>query len=141
MTMWMPVAPPGYVALGAVVIGGPSVPTVDEYLCVREDLTALAQVFDSPIWAYDPLPAQQATPAQGGGGGASPSAAGGAAASSSAAVVLQSYQPETWKVAVWPVDSRLGTFLCVRALSKPPAEVARSVVEVEQRESNRNNRF
>jgi hypothetical protein len=35
VTMWMPVAPPGYSALGAVVRGKPEVPATDEYLCIR----------------------------------------------------------------------------------------------------------
>lgn len=129
VTMWMPVAPPGYKALGAVVLDGPNVPSVDDYLCVREDLCRGTNVFDSPIWAYDPAPvlAAAAAAAQQHGGKAGPSNAmvpkpGG-----------QTHQPETWKVTVWPVDSRLGTFLVVRGLSRPPQEVALTVAQVEDK--------
>jgi len=128
VSMWMPVAPPGYAAMGAVVVGGPSVPSVDEYLCVRADLTQSARVFDSPIWAFDPLPGPITPPRP----QRSASSRGG-----SGQQLLphqQGYQPETWKVAIWPVDSRLGTFIVVRALNKPPNEVARSIIEVELRE-------
>jgi vacuolar protein sorting-associated protein 13A/C len=123
VSMWMPVAPPGYAAMGAVVVGGPSVPSVDAYLCVRTDLTQSARVFDSPIWAFDPLPGPitPALPVQGSVG-------------HQALPHQQGYQPEAWKVAIWPVDSRLNTFIAVRALNKPPNEVARSVIEVELKE-------
>ena len=135
VSMWMPVAPQGYVAMGAVVVGAPCAPSVDDYLCVREDLTAPAGVFDSPIWAYDPAPALPAVAAR-----ALVPAAGvrtAAEVGASAVVAAAGYQPETWKVAAWPVDSRLGTFLVVRALSRPPSELARSVVEVEERDSSK----
>lgn len=134
VSMWMPVAPQGYVALGAVVVGAPSMPSVDDYLCIREDLTAPARVFDSPIWAYDPVPASAGPPIR----ALVPATGRGAAEVGAAAVVAAAgYQPETWKVAAWPVDSRLGTFLVVRALSRPPAELARSVVEVEEKEATK----
>ena len=35
VTIWMPVAPPGYVALGAVVRGEPEMPATEDYLCIR----------------------------------------------------------------------------------------------------------
>lgn len=35
VTAWMPVAPPGYAALGAVVRGEPELPNTDDYLCIR----------------------------------------------------------------------------------------------------------
>jgi hypothetical protein len=103
---------------------------MDDYLCIRTDLTQSARVFDSPIWAYDPVPGpaqHPITPSTAhGGGSASGTGAGGGQ--------QLGYQPEAWKVAIWPVDSRLGTFIVVRALNKPPSEVARSVIEVELRE-------
>jgi vacuolar protein sorting-associated protein 13A/C len=128
VSMWMPVAPPGYAAMGAVVVGRPSVPSVDEYLCIRSDLTQSARVFDSPIWAFDPVPVLAQHPIGAPQGGAS---SGG---SSGVMPQQQGYQPEAWRVAIWPVDSRLGTFIVVRALNKPPSEVARSVIEVELKE-------
>lgn len=35
VTIWMPVSPPGYTALGAVVRGEPEVPATGDYLCIR----------------------------------------------------------------------------------------------------------
>jgi hypothetical protein len=115
VTMWMPVAPPGYVALGAVVVGAPETPSPEDYLCARLDLTAPARVFDSPIWSYAP-------PARG-----APGAGAGAPPPPGAA----DQHPDAWRVAVWPVDSRMGTVVVVRALSKPPPEVARRVLAVD----------
>lgn len=132
VTMWMPVAPPGYVALGAVVLGSADVPGVDDYLCVREDLTAPARVFDSPIWSYDPAPGLAAAASavrrsRSQTLSRAPNGVGGA----STVPLVPEHQPEAWKVAVWPVDNRLGTVLVVRALSKPPPGVARTVTVVE----------
>ena len=35
ISMWMPVAPEGYVAMGAVVLGAADVPSLDDYVCIR----------------------------------------------------------------------------------------------------------
>lgn len=35
LTVWMPVPPLGYVALGAVVVPRPEAPNTDDYLCIR----------------------------------------------------------------------------------------------------------
>ncbi|GAB4822342.1 hypothetical protein N2152v2_009388 [Parachlorella kessleri] len=116
VTVWMPVPPLGYVALGAVVVGRAEVPGTDDYMCIREDLTSASQVFNSPLWSLDPLSLL--------GGG------GGAAASTAAAMALQRkkpHHPETWKISVWQVDNRLGTFLAVRAFNKPPQNMIRTV--------------
>jgi len=142
VTMWMPCAPPGYVALGAVVKNGPTAPNVDDYLCIREDLSTPTAVFDSPIWAYDPTPALAAAAAAsaGGGGGQKVSsqeqqqgkrATSSKGATSSTPKSMQSFQPEAWKVAVWQVDSRMQTFMVVRGLSKPPNDLPRTVSAVE----------
>lgn len=135
VSIWMPVAPEGFRALGAVVVGAPSEPAVDEYLCVREDLTAPARVFDSPIWAYDPTPALVARGRDFDGGRQAPMIGRGVSIIGTTGAQID--QPETWKVAVWPVDSRLGTFLAVRALNRPPGDSARAVTEVEQRSLTR----
>jgi hypothetical protein len=37
------------------------------------------------------------------------------------------YQPEMWKVSVWQVDNRLGTFLVTRSLLPPPPEVVKTM--------------
>ncbi|KAL4443584.1 hypothetical protein ABPG75_011321 [Micractinium tetrahymenae] len=129
VTVWMPVAPPGYAALGAVVRGEPELPNTDEYLCVRSDLTSPAKVFNSPIWSYDPGPALQAAMAQ--------------TAGSSRAALAQPvrqflpHHPETWKVSVWQVDNRLGTFIAVRSFSPPPSDVSRTVKMIEERAAAR----
>lgn len=110
VTMWMPVPPPGYVALGGVALPGPQIPSVEEYVCLRADLAGLAKVFDSPIWQYDPtimlsaLQQQQQQIQQDG-----------------------IYQPEMWKVSVWQVDNKLGTFLVTRSLLPPPPEVVKTM--------------
>lgn len=130
VSFWMPVAPEGYVALGAVVVGQSERPNVDEYVCVREDLTVPSRVYDSPIWAFDPVPGILAAKT---GGLRNEQSSNERKALAEA--LARSQNPEAWKVAVWPVDNRLGTFLVVRALSKPPAEIARGVEEVEQRGS------
>lgn len=35
VTVWMPVAPPSYTAVGAVVRGEPEAPATEDYLCIR----------------------------------------------------------------------------------------------------------
>ena len=70
----------------------------------REDLTAPARVFDSPIWAFDPLSLL-------GPLGSSAPGSSGQAAATAAAVALQRkkpHHPETWKVSVWQVGRVLG---------------------------------
>jgi hypothetical protein len=110
VTMWMPVPPPGYVALGGVALPGPQIPSIEQYVCLRADLADSAKVFDSPIWQYDPtimlppLQQQQQQMQQDG-----------------------MYQPEMWKVSVWQVDNRLGTFLVTRSLLPPPPEVVKTM--------------
>lgn len=137
VTVWMPVAPKGYVTTGAVVLGSPSVPNVDDYLCIREDLTMATQVFDSPIWSYDPAPALAAAAGatsrdrSGAGGRGDKVTAAVSTGPAAAAGGLQTHQPDTWKVTVWPVDTRLGTFLAVRGLNKPPHDMSRSVKSLE----------
>ena len=61
VTMWEPVAPEGYAALGTLVEGSPQMPDTAEVLCVREDLLQRTGYFDSAIWRWDP-PGLQASP-------------------------------------------------------------------------------
>jgi hypothetical protein len=63
VTMWMPVAPEGYVALGTIVQGAPMMPDTSEVLCLRADLAAATRFFDSPIWRRDPPALQVTNPA------------------------------------------------------------------------------
>lgn len=99
-------------ALGALVQGASEIPPLDACLCIREDLAQPSQVFSSPIWTFDPV-----APLQGGG-------LGGVASSAATS--------ENWKVSIWPLDSRLNTFIAVRGLQKPPTELAKRVSFVEE---------
>jgi hypothetical protein len=61
VTMWEPVPPEGYIALGTLVEGAPQMPDTCEVLCIRRDLTEATGTFDAPIWRWDP-PALQVPP-------------------------------------------------------------------------------
>lgn len=61
VTMWEPVPPEGYAALGTLVEGAPQMPDPAEILCIRKDLTDATGTFDAPIWRWDP-PALQVIP-------------------------------------------------------------------------------
>ena len=50
VSVWRPVAPAGYVALGDVAVRGGSAPGIDEIYCVREDLVRPATYEDNPTW-------------------------------------------------------------------------------------------
>ena len=125
VTMWMPVPPKGYVAMGAIVLDSATIPSLDDYLCIREDLVKESQVFDSPIWSYDPeairaeLQASQATQKS-----ISKSMQNLQIGESSPTL---SYLPENWKVSVWQVDSPLMTVLVVRGLKKPPRRISSTI--------------
>jgi len=54
VTMWEPLPPQGYRALGTVVVPDAEQPGSKEVLCVREDLCAKTGIFDSPIWKFEP---------------------------------------------------------------------------------------
>ena len=62
VTMWEPVAPEGYTALGTLVEGSPQMPDPAEVLCVREDLLRRTGYFDSAIWRWDPPGLQASLP-------------------------------------------------------------------------------
>jgi hypothetical protein len=49
LTVWEPIAPPGYRALGTIAVRGYHKPSVKEVVCVRNDLTTYASVGKS-IW-------------------------------------------------------------------------------------------
>ncbi|KAL6781279.1 hypothetical protein ACKKBG_A10495 [Auxenochlorella protothecoides x Auxenochlorella symbiontica] len=110
VAVWLPVAPRGYVALGAVVVGAPEAPSPEAYLCLREDLAAPARCSEAPVWRYDPV-AAAAEAARAGGSAPPPPPAPGAAAS---------HHPETWRVSVWRVEGGAPHFLAVRAFARPP---------------------
>jgi len=54
VTMWEPLPPQGYRALGTVVVPDAEQPGSKEVLCVREDLCTKTGMFDSPIWKFEP---------------------------------------------------------------------------------------
>ncbi len=54
VTMWEPLPPQGYRALGTVVVPHAEQPGSKEVLCVREDLCSKAGIFDSTIWKFEP---------------------------------------------------------------------------------------
>ena len=54
VSMWEPLPPSGYRALGTVVVPAAEQPGSNEVLCVREDLCAKSGLFDSAIWKYEP---------------------------------------------------------------------------------------
>lgn len=54
VTMWEPLPPPGYRAIGTILVPDAEQPGSNEVLCVREDLSAQTRTFDSPAWKYEP---------------------------------------------------------------------------------------
>ncbi|KAK9819963.1 hypothetical protein WJX72_004515 [[Myrmecia] bisecta] len=105
VTFWEPVPHPGYCALGTVVVGGPEQPSLEEVVCVRQDLTKPTAAFDSPIWAFDPGYMQGGLNLQ----------------------RQRSYSPEGTRVSLWQVDNPAGTFIAVRGLQKPSPYAALTI--------------
>jgi hypothetical protein len=71
VTMWEPLPPPGYRALGTVVLGALNpnsaaqavhYPEPDLVLCIREDLCGPARLASAPIWKWDPPALQVRSP-------------------------------------------------------------------------------
>jgi hypothetical protein len=121
VTMWMPVPPKGYVAMGAIILDSATIPSLDDYLCIREDLVKESQVFDSAIWSYDPEAIRAEVQTS--------QAAQKSISKSMQNVQLgesstSSYLPENWKVSVWQVDGPLMSVLVVRGLKKPPSRIS-----------------
>ena len=54
VTLWEPLPPQGYRALGTVVVPDAEQPGSKEVLCLREDLCSKTGIFDSPIWKFEP---------------------------------------------------------------------------------------
>lgn len=54
VTMWKPVAPAGYRALGTVIVSRPDQPKLEQALCVRGDLVEPSSSFEAPIWVHRP---------------------------------------------------------------------------------------
>ncbi|KAL6624345.1 hypothetical protein ACP70R_031666 [Stipagrostis hirtigluma subsp. patula] len=50
---WLPTAPEGYKAVGAVVTASPDKPSPDEVRCVRADFTDACEAEEEPVWSSD----------------------------------------------------------------------------------------
>lgn len=139
VTMWMPVAPKGFVSMGAIVVNGTTPPSLDDYLCLRGDIVERKTCFDSAIWSYDP----QAIQAEIAAGEQSQPSRGkqsimqkqisksfkslritGSKEQQDQSGNTSNYIPQNWKVSVWPVDSKDFTFIVVRGLKKPSDSLA-----------------
>jgi len=112
VTLWEPRPPPGYVALGAVSRGAPAPPRgwrararalarppSGEVTCLRADLVEPAPLFAAPLWRWDP--------------------AAGRGAGLGAAQAAPPYDPASWRVALWQVDSPAGGFIAERSFEAP----------------------
>ena len=119
VTLWEPRPPAGYAAVGCVARGSPSPPRgwrararalarppAAEVACLRADLVEAAPPGPpAPLWQWDP--------------------AAGAGAGLGAASAPPSYDPSSWRVAVWPVEgSAAGTFIAERSFDRPREGVA-----------------
>ena len=49
----MPVPPPGFRALGAIVVSGAEAPSLDQVVCVRADYLTASSFDDDPSWTAD----------------------------------------------------------------------------------------
>ena len=54
VTLWEPVPPAGYRAMGTVATPALEVPSPNDVLCVREDQCGPAAVYDSCAWRWEP---------------------------------------------------------------------------------------
>jgi len=50
LSFWKPLAPDGYVAIGNVAVDSTTKPSLESFVCIREDLTETAGVTPAPIW-------------------------------------------------------------------------------------------
>ena len=137
LTLWEPLPPRGYRALGAAARGSaeplrgdPGLrsrsarrPRGGDVACVRSDLCEPTRCFDAPVWTADPIAAAAASAAAGGGGFGRPGA-GAAAAAAAAGATPHPFDPAVWRVSLWPVDAPSGGFIALRSLAKPAEGVA-----------------
>lgn len=135
VTMWMPVAPKGFVAMGAVIVNAADAPSLDDYVCLKEHLAKQSRPFDSPLWSFDPeaaLAKMQASESSRDGKRV-PSfaksfsrAARGSKSEVTSETAVQdiSSLSNNWKVSIWQVDNSVRTLLVVRGLKKPPESLS-----------------
>jgi hypothetical protein len=130
--MWMPVAPKGFVAMGAVIMNAADAPSLDDYVCLKENSTKQSRPFDSPLWSFDPE-AALAKMQSSSDGKRVPSfaksfsrAARGSKSEVKSETAAQdiSSLSNNWKVSVWQVDNSVRTLLVVRGLKKPPESLS-----------------
>ncbi|KAK9827173.1 hypothetical protein WJX74_009221 [Apatococcus lobatus] len=106
VTMWKPVAPAGYRALGTVIVSRPDQPKLEQALCVRGDLVVPSDSFEAPIWVHRPPELNQGA---------------------MALQQLAPYDPTSWKVSIWQVANAPHTFIAMRSFDKPPQQAANDV--------------
>ena len=149
LTLWEPLPPRGYRALGAAARGSAEPlrggdlsgararsarrPRAGDVACVRADLCEPTRCFDAPVWMADPI-AAAVSAAGGGGAGAgmvggfgrsgAGAAAVAAAAAAAGATTPHPFDPAVWRVSLWPVDAPSGGFIALRSLAKPAEGVA-----------------
>lgn len=126
VTMWMPVPPKGYKAMGAIILDSATTPSLDDYVCLRDDLVSETSIFDSPIWSYDPdaIQAELQTSSQA-TTKASLSKSFKSLKLGNDQQVEEKHVSEKWKVSVWQVDNgTCMTLLVVRGLKKPPTKLS-----------------
>eukprot|EP00884_Botryococcus_braunii_P010316 jgi/Botrbrau1/19286/Bobra.0073s0029.1 len=146
VTMWEPLPPPGYRALGTVVLGALSpnsaaqavhYPEPDLVVCIRQDLCQNARLADAAIWKWDPPALQVRSPSSCSSLLSAMCPKQAAPSPLLAACLwpcllpgglnlqrLHNYDPRTWRCSLWPVDSPAGTFLAQRTLQRPPPDSA-----------------
>ncbi|KAK9864527.1 hypothetical protein WJX84_002714 [Apatococcus fuscideae] len=110
VTMWKPVAPAGYRALGTVIVSRPDQPKLEQALCVRGDLVVPSDSFEAPIWVHRPPELNQ-----------------GPRRGAMALQQLAPYDPTSWKVSIWQVANAPHTFIAMRSFDKPPQQAANDV--------------
>lgn len=134
VTMWMPVAPKGFVAMGAVIVDSADTPSLDDYVCLKEHLVQQTRPFDSPLWSFDPEAAVAKMQAsQRSDGQRVPSfaksfskAARGSKSEVASGTAGQDIAilSNNWRVSLWQVDNSVRTLLVVRGLKQPPKSLS-----------------
>ncbi|KAK9834254.1 hypothetical protein WJX81_000411 [Elliptochloris bilobata] len=104
VTLWEPIAPEGYAALGTLAVGAPEPPAPGDALCVRRDRVSRTVFFDSPLWACESAALQGGPSLQ----------------------RLNAWDPRTWRCSLWQVDNVAATFIAERGARRPRPEVALS---------------
>ena len=138
LTLWEPLPPSGYRALGAAARGSAEPlrgsvgararsarrPRGVDVACVRSDLCEPTRCFDAPVWMADPVADAAAAAARGVGMGAGGAGVVGVGGLAGAGATPHPFDPAVWRVSLWPVDAPSGGFIALRSLAKPGEGVA-----------------